>query len=160
GRFVLDRASTYRIPIGPGLDGSINTMALSGDGLWLAVAGNGMVRELAGFRYGGIEVPSMGISSEMRKDRGIIHVFNKRTRDVRLLRGHEGLVQALAFAPPLPDKAAPAEQPPVLVSIAQEWDEAKKSSAGAVRVWDVSKGESLARLGSLPNEINARPGLA
>jgi WD40 repeat protein len=159
GRFVLDRTSTYRIPIGPGLDGSINTMALSSDGLWLAVAGNGMVRELAGFRYGGIEVPSMGISTEMRKDRGMIYVFNTRTREVRLLRGHEGLVQALAFAPPLPGKAAPAEQPPTLVSIAQEWDEAKKTSAGAVRVWDVAKGESLARLGSLPNEINARPGL-
>src|SRR5262249_51195252 len=38
GKFVLDRAS-YRVPIGPGLEGAINAMALSPDGTWLAAAG-------------------------------------------------------------------------------------------------------------------------
>ncbi len=47
-RFVLDPRATYRVPIGPGLDGVINALALSSEGTWLAVAGNGNVRGARG----------------------------------------------------------------------------------------------------------------
>src|SRR5262245_58700849 len=38
GTFALDGAS-YRVPIGPGLSGTINAMALSDDDRWLAAGG-------------------------------------------------------------------------------------------------------------------------
>src|SRR5688572_30382783 len=57
GRFVFDPRSTYRVPIGPGLDGAINAMALSQDGRWLAVAGRGITRGAAGFRRNGLMIP-------------------------------------------------------------------------------------------------------
>src|SRR5205823_14575562 len=43
GKFALDQAA-YRVPLGPGLGGAINTIALSEDGIWLAVAGMGVFR--------------------------------------------------------------------------------------------------------------------
>src|SRR5262249_59905042 len=49
GEFVPQRTS-YRVPIGPGLRGAINTLALSPDRRWLAVGGLGGVRGPAGFR--------------------------------------------------------------------------------------------------------------
>src|SRR5262249_29409491 len=52
GDFVA--GAEYRVPIGPGMDGVINALALSSDGRWLAVAGSGVVREAAGFREPGI----------------------------------------------------------------------------------------------------------
>jgi len=38
GEFQLDRPATFRVPIGPGLDGAINSLAVSSDakGEWLA----------------------------------------------------------------------------------------------------------------------------
>ena len=46
GEFQLDRPATFRVPIGPGLDGAINSLAVSSDakGEWLAVAGQGLMR--------------------------------------------------------------------------------------------------------------------
>src|SRR5438309_6562703 len=43
GQFVLDRAA-YRVPLGPGLNGAINALALSEDGTWLAIGGMGVFR--------------------------------------------------------------------------------------------------------------------
>src|SRR5947199_3368605 len=40
GQFRLDRVS-YRIPLGPGINGAINTLAISPDGTHLAVGGQG-----------------------------------------------------------------------------------------------------------------------
>src|SRR5436190_2578810 len=98
GQFVLDRAA-YRVPIGPGLDGALNALAVSPAGQWLAVGGKGVVRGGAGFREAGLGLPSIGgKTDEMREDEGLIHVFDVKTRAVRLLRGHRGPVLALAFA--------------------------------------------------------------
>src|SRR5207302_11304254 len=46
GRFVLDPFA-YRVPIGPGVDGVINSLAVSPGGEWIAVGGLGMFRTAA-----------------------------------------------------------------------------------------------------------------
>src|SRR5438445_1768722 len=91
GQFVLDRAA-YRVPLGPGLAGAINSIALSEDGKWLAVAGLGVFRGEAGFRERGWIWPSDGtLTPTMRRDEGAIYVFNTaRPNDGRILRGHLG----------------------------------------------------------------------
>lgn len=158
GQFALDRAA-YRVPLGPGLAGAINSIALSEDGMWLAVAGLGVFRGAAGFRQTGWIWPSDGtLTPAMLQDEGIIYVFNtSRPNDVRILRGHLGPVVGLAFAPPWPGKA------PVLVSAAKEWDEEQSKDVGAVRIWDVDAGKELADgIWGLPDpeKPTIRPGLA
>jgi len=61
GQFTLDKVS-YRVPIGPGLNGSINAIALSPDGTLLAAAGKGVRRGEAGFRQEGMSCPRSGDS--------------------------------------------------------------------------------------------------
>ena len=78
GEFEPSRTS-YRIPVGPGLGGSINALALSPDGEWLAAAGNGMARQIAGFRNLGFIVPASGVQTPlMLRDVGTIYLFNTR----------------------------------------------------------------------------------
>src|SRR5713226_3965614 len=45
GDFVINRAAAFRVPIGPELQGVINSMVVSPDGEWLAAAGSGVVRD-------------------------------------------------------------------------------------------------------------------
>ena len=148
GGFQLDARATYRVPIGPADLGAINALALSPDGTLLAVAANGVVRGGPGFRRSGLIIPAGAQSDEMLLDRGLIHVFNTRTHDVRILRGHLGRVLSLAFAP---DRAG---KPPLLAATAQERD-----GIGAVRLWDVAQGEYLGGIWNLPTP-KTRPGLA
>ena len=63
----LDERATLRVPIGPGLDGAINAMAVSPDGTWVAVAGRGIVPGSAGFLQNGLVVPSPAKTDEMRR---------------------------------------------------------------------------------------------
>ncbi|MCI0459726.1 MAG: hypothetical protein L0Z62_22475, partial [Gemmataceae bacterium] len=153
GRFVLDRAA-YRVPLGPGMAGVINAMALSPDGTWLAVGGRGVIREGAGFRQPGVILPKISVSEAMREDEGTIYLFHTRTRAVRLLRGHQGPVLSLAFAPAQPKK------PPLLVSAASEWIRDTSRYAGVVRLWNVTEGKQVERLAQNLSSPNARPGLA
>ncbi|HLJ95302.1 MAG TPA: hypothetical protein VKU02_19140 [Gemmataceae bacterium] len=158
GQFVLEPGA-YRVPLGPGLAGAINSLALSEDGNWLAVAGLGVFRGAAGFRQRGWIMPSDGtLTPTMRRDEGTIYVFNTaKPTDVRILRGHLGPVVALAFAPASPGK------PPILVSAAKEWDEDNNKDVGAARIWDVAAGKELADgLWGLPNpeKPSVRPALA
>ncbi len=148
--FTLDGPATYRVPIGPGLDGAINALAVSPDGNWLAVAGYGVIVEGAGFRQTGLVVPMQAISDSMRKDQGTIYVFNTRVepRNARVLRGHLGPVFGLAFAPSRRGK------PPLLLSAGRE-----RERGSAVKLWDVEAGEELGSL-SWPSFVATRPGLA
>lgn len=158
GRYTPRTDSTLRIPVGPGLRGAINAMALSTDGRWLAVAGHGIIRGGATFRRAGRVVPSEGVlTPEMRLDEGVIYVFDTRDRSVRVLRGHYGAVVALSFAPG-------AAESPVLVSAAREWtiNESPGRFLGAVRVWDVLRREQANGhlAGRYLPEPKRRPGLA
>ncbi len=135
-QFVLDPGGTYRVPIGPALEGVINAVAVSPDGMWLATAGRGMVRGASDLRHPGWKVPAAGtMSASMRQDQGTIYLFNTRTRAVRLLRGHTAPVVALAFAPAMSGKAS------ILISAGQEWDDKAQRFAGAVRAWDCASWE-------------------
>src|SRR5260370_20043450 len=102
GEFTLDKVS-YRVPIGPGLNGSINAIALSPDGILLAAAGSGVMRGEAGFRQEGMVVPQIGgLTDEMRGDEGTIFLFNTQTQTMRRLRGHLGPGESMVFAPARP----------------------------------------------------------
>jgi hypothetical protein len=74
-KFILD-PTTYRVLIGPGLAGAINSMALSADGGRLAVGGLGVVRGGHDFRQPGFVFPQIGtMDDKMRQDWGLIYVF-------------------------------------------------------------------------------------
>lgn len=128
--FVYDPRATYRIPVGGGLDGSINVLTLSDDGQWLAVGGRGAKRGVAGQRDSGYLMPGGSLSTESWMDEGQIYVFNTTTRDCVTLRGHLGSVIALAFAPSSPG------HPPTLVSICST--ELEGRSSGQIAAWNIA----------------------
>jgi WD40 repeat protein len=149
----------FRIPLGPGNNGMINAIALSKDGNWLAVGGVGLFRSRAGFREPGVVLPALMLDAPMRQDLGNIYVFDVKTRAVRVLRGHEGNIVALAFAPAEEGQAAP----PPLVSAARQWQDRANEYAGAVWVWDVAQRTHRAWPGQLPDLAKQqfkRPALA
>jgi WD40 repeat protein len=137
---------TYRVPVGPGIDGSINAVALSPDGTWLAVGGRGRVRGVSGFRNVGVWVNALSaMTDEMWQDQGAVTVFNTRDGSVRQLRGHRGQVIALAFAAGRVGK-------PILVSAAREVGD--KNYVGKLRAWNVEQGKEIDALGGLPDLID------
>lgn len=85
-----------RVPVGPGLVGALQALAISADGRWLAVAGRGLAR--SGSKQFGWVWPARGMSREMQLDRGTIYVFDLRNGGrLRMLRGHVDEVLSLAF---------------------------------------------------------------
>lgn len=153
GKFALDKAA-YRVPIGPGIDGTVNAVALSPDEKWLAVAGQGIVRGAADFRVPGLILPKTGgFNKSMWEDQGLIYVFSTQDQSVKLLRGHMGPVFALAFAHSADGKTT-------LVSAGRDRDMINSRYRGAARVWDVEKGgEPVATQLDMPATL-IRPGLA
>ncbi|HEV2946206.1 MAG TPA: WD40 repeat domain-containing protein, partial [Gemmataceae bacterium] len=152
GQFVSFPA-TYRVPIGPGLDGAINCIALSPDGTLLAVAGRGVFRQGAGFRQPGWVVPSIGaMNADMLRDQGMIYVFDTQTQAVRLLRGHQGAVLSMTFA------SADGQASPILVSAARERNEDANKYEGVIRAWNARTGEYLDGIREQP-ATDVRPGL-
>lgn len=155
GRFVLSGTS-YRVPIGPGRSGSINAVAVSADGNWLAVGGQGLARSLAGFREPGRIYPEVGyVSNDMRLDEGMIYLFNIADRSVHLLRGHTGAILALTFA-----QGQAAQQPPVLVSAGMEWDDKSAGYGLSLMAWDIDKKAVLKKVPFGSERVSRRPGLA
>jgi WD40 repeat protein len=152
GRFHLDPASAYRVPIGPELAGAINALALSPDGRFLAVAGKSVIGRSAGFRGQGVVVPSKVVSSEMRLDEGTIWVFDTRDRSCRPLRGHLGSVLTLSFAPSGPQGA------PYLISAGEENDPQSDQTTGGVRLWDVAQARQITSIGLSKPAL--RPGIS
>jgi WD40 repeat protein len=160
-RFELSSTS-YRVPIGPGLEGVINSIALSSDGAWLAVGGSALFQDRADFGEPGFVVSRKGMTKAMWLERGTIFVFNTKTGEMKRLVGHEGVVLSLAFA----DKG------PILVSAGRDRVAAHGNKyVGAVRVWDLdTKNGTPLRLGAdLPDPVYdlgkgkqfvTRPGLA
>jgi len=160
-----------RVPLGPGVDGSINALALSQDGNWLAVAGTAVIRSRAPFDQRGLHlIIPQWTNAEDLKDQGVIYVFDTRTREGRVLRGHQGPVWALAFAPPPTagqgKAGAGKDEPPPLVSAAQQFVDATSQKVGALWLWDVAKGTHREWPQPLPDmmdpklELVGRPGMA
>jgi WD40 repeat protein len=153
GAFQPDKI--YRVPLGPGVQGAINALAVSGDGRQLAAAGRGVVRGEAGFFESGIVIPRTGwMDEDMVLDEGLIFVFDTTADKTRVLRGHRGPVLALAFVPGRKDKHS------LLVSLAREPDRARTGHVGVVRLWDAETGKGLAFSPPLADPQDGRPGLA
>ncbi len=132
GQFTTNPAATYRIPVGPGLDGAINAVAVSPDGKWLAVAGLSVMRGASDLRHDGWVIPSASPTVEMLEDRGTIYLFDTRSGKVRVLKGHRGAVVTLTFA------AGDPRRPPILLSLGEEAMPGKTNAEASVRAWDVA----------------------
>ena len=141
-QFRLDTDATFRVPIGPGLEGTINSIAISPDGQWLAVAGKGVFQGAAGFRDAGQMVPISAMEKPMRLDQGTIHIFDTTTRQSFQLRGHEGEVVGMSFA-----RGAGV---PVLASGAREWSSTTGNHIGTVRLWSIQRQRQIDILKDLP----------
>lgn len=145
----------YRVPIGPGPQGALNAVAVSPDGVWLAAAGSGPIRQAAGLREQGLVwVPLIAaFTDDMLQDQGTIYLFNTRDQTLRRLRGHKGAVWALAFAPDAGGR-------PLLASVSRDWDARTGKHTSEARLWDVTPGKSLAAAPGLPDPGAGQPGLA
>ncbi len=136
-QFESNPNETMRFPIGPGLYGAINAVAVSTDGRYVAVAGRGFVEGAAGFRQPGrILYSSGGMTREMRRDEGTIYVVDSQTHVTHQLRGHLGPVVALMFAPETDGTF-------VLVSAAQETSSQSAKLRAVLRMWDVGQRKHL-----------------
>jgi WD40 repeat protein len=153
---AFELKSAYRVPLGPGVQGALNAMALSPDGQWLAAAGSGALSQTAGFREPGLVwVPSPDIlNARQREDQGTIYVFNTHDGTVHPLRGHTGAVWSLAFAQ--------QGKTPLLASVAGGRKDEKGYQTEA-RLWDLQtlKSVGVAPAKDLPSVPEPRrPGLA
>jgi len=164
GQFEYSQGATLRVPTGSGLYGGLNALTISADGLWLATAGQGHTREMSGERSVGWVMPAGVMSRTAQFDEGLIYVFNTSTRTTKLLRGHQGPVQSLAFV------RGSRSNPPELVSVAEERVDGSNELRPSVRLWDLNSVKELAALtmspaldgkswGALPNLQGWRPGL-
>jgi hypothetical protein len=138
GEFSLDPASTLRIPIGPGDQGVLEALAVSADGAWLAVGGNAVLPENAGFRQDGVIFPRQSVADP--EAQGVVYLFDMRANPPRCrqLRGHRGPVKALAFA------TVPQGRQPVLLSAGAELNpDGPVRHRLVLRVWDVTAGTKL-----------------
>ncbi len=145
GRFEYNPMGTLRIPIGGGLLGGLNAIALSEDGTWLATAGRGFARNFSGERDTGWVLPSGNYGRDSQLDNGLIYVFNTTSRVATLLRGHRGAVFAVAFV------RGSRTAPPELVSVAEEWTDNPGESVPVVRYWDVQQATEISSLRTIPN---------
>lgn len=147
GSFTYLPELAFRVPVGAGLYGGLNALALSEDGKFLAVGGIGFARGIGGYKPGYWILPSSGgMSAEAQLDNGLIYVFDTATRKVTLLRGHSGPVSTLAFVRGRPESS------PMLVSAAQEYTPSG-SVESRLRVWNVASSAEIPKLsggGPLP----------
>lgn len=164
-QYVYSSGATLRIPTGAGPFGRQNALALSANGNWLAVAGQGHSRQVPGEKNTGWVLPAGNLSQMAQLDTGTIYVFNTVTRTTALLRGHRGPVQALTFV------ENSRANPPELVSVAQEQADESDDPVFRLRFWDVGQSKEVASLSKvpggeganwqpLPNLNGFRPGLA
>ncbi|QDT55803.1 WD domain, G-beta repeat [Caulifigura coniformis] len=160
GRFEFTPRAALRVPTGAGLYGGLNTLSLSPDGQWLAVGGQGYATGISGQRESGWIVPVGILDVDAQLQQGLIYVFNTADRSTRLLRGHRGPVQAVAFV-------RGASKTPLLVSVAEERTDTSSDFQPVVRLWNVTTGAQVAELksfstaaASLPSLQGFRPGLA
>lgn len=140
-RYVLDRGRTMRVPIGTGLDGAINAVAVSSDGNLVAIAGRGVAKGTAQFRESGRLIPSLGgMTDSMRRDQGAIFLINPATHETHSLRGSLGPVSALEFSEEDGGSrilASASEEP-------SDRSESGSDSDAVIRLWDVASRKYIA----------------
>jgi len=160
GKFVRHREEAFRMPIGPGLDGVINALTLSSDGQWLAVGGQGLVKNRMKYAQEGWAMPLDLLTDEDKEDRGQINVYRTDKTDqagerhqMIPLRGHRGSVMALAFAP------VEKDCPLLLASFADEEGDGKQGRKCSVKVWDVTDKKPLKTVELRSVKIDFRPSL-
>src|SRR4051812_16330943 len=83
-------ANSYRVPIGPGIAGALNDVAVSDDGRWLATGGNGWFHRLADFRTNGGLFDRGVLDEESKKEIGSIYLFDRETNASTPLVLHAG----------------------------------------------------------------------
>jgi WD40 repeat protein len=150
--FQAQRTS-YRVPIGPGISGAINALAISEDGKWLAVGGQSIFEGQATFKHTGLVVPADAKTDSMLEDESLIYVFETAQPDkVLALRGHRGPILALSFV-----QGSAAAQP-LLASAGIETEGLAKR--GSLRLWDVVQRKSIAANKGLPDSPALHVGLA
>lgn len=135
--FAFQPDHYYRPPIGPGMRGAINALAVSEKGNLLAVGGLGVLRLGSSLDDRGVILDAAAtVTLDMRRDEGVIHVYDTvRRKLVRTLRGHTGYLLSLEFAP---------GEAPVLVSVARGRDTKDTRDVGEVLVWDAAPGKDAA----------------
>lgn len=146
GQYEYSQAATLRVPTGSGLYGGLNALALSPDGKWLAVGGQGHARDMSTERSTGWILPAGVMSTVAQLDEGLIYVFNTTTRTTQILRGHRGPVQSLAFV------SGSRSNPPELVSVAEERTDLSNEFRPYGRLWDVANARPLASLEVIPKQ--------
>ncbi len=164
GKFEASPMDSLRVPTGGGPYGTLNAMAVSEDGKWLAVGGQGYMRGRSGERNSGWVLPSGVLGEDEQYDEGLIYVFNTETRVSTLLRGHRGPVMAMTFV------RGRAVSPPELISVAEERTNGHMELHPVIRCWDVANSSTLDSLTTFPTANGAgsellpslryRPGLS
>ncbi len=144
--FVPQPERTLRLPVGPGLWGTINALAVSDDGRWLAAGGWGWAEGngMADFRRTGLIWPNSAFFPDTLEDIGSVFLFDLKSGAVERLRGHQGPVLGLAFS---------SGEKPTLVSIGLEQPPGGKLK-GTARAWNVENGAEIAQI-ALPQEPGA-----
>lgn len=152
GQFVA--AEPLRVPVATGLAGAVNSVAVSPDGKWVAVAGRAPVRgEMWSGTDDGISINTRFLSKTMKQDFGVVYLFDPANpQGGRVIRGPESAVLSLAFANPAPAKGH------CLITAGIEWDEANKNEEGVIRVFDVTTGRPIDHRRNFPTTMT-RPGL-
>lgn len=139
---------TLVFPLGGGLDGILEAMAVSPDEQWLAVGGRGVKRGVSDSQQSGVETSAANLTDAQRLDEGTIYVVHLPTGGVKLLRGHRGAVLGLRFA---------SGNANLLVSAAEGWDDATRQFQTELRGWDVANAQELGKLTSFSNGNRTRP---
>jgi WD40 repeat protein len=130
-QFVHDPPATFRVPVGPGPVGMLNVLAVSADSRWLATSsGLGLNRRSPGFAQTGTILPRT--PRDVSSDEGLIYVFRRdQPEQVYILRGHEGIVNGLAFGPPGAGRV-------YLASTSRKAEDGKGKDPQVV-LWDVTR---------------------
>jgi WD40 repeat protein len=141
-------ATSYRVPIGPGIAGALNDVAISNDGRWLATGGNGWFRKMADFRTDGVLLGRNVLDLESRREQGAVYLFDRPANASSPLTHHAGPVVALSF------------DGQTLASLAWEYEDDQEVGAYTVAVWDAPTKRLLAqtRLAGVPGPTSIRPG--
>lgn len=125
------------VPVGGGMDGIIEAMAISPDGNWMAAGGLGVKRKVADSRQSGLEMSAEFLSDDQRLDEGTIYLFHLPTGQVKLLRGHRGAILGLKFA---------VNSSEHLISVAESWNDKTKSFQTDLIGWNTTTGETVGQL--------------